>query len=166
MDDGRKLDAGKVFELHQRQIESVARRHALNQDDVPDIVQQVGMRLITGLSSFRGEAKLTSWLHTITRNTATDFYRRERRHKRLAERVANGDLEEPIEDPDQEVERSERHAALHDAIQQLRGRQRQAMVDVLTESDVLGDRRHGFQARQARQRLREILMRDPRIRRQ
>ena len=55
-------------------------------DTAEDICQEVLLRVIAGLPSFREEAKVTSWVHRIVYNTIGSHLRRECREKNARER--------------------------------------------------------------------------------
>lgn len=60
-----------------------AKRRTGDLDDAEDITQQVMVRMYRGLSSFRGESKLSSWLFRITAHEASGFFRERSRKKDL-----------------------------------------------------------------------------------
>lgn len=51
--------------------------HLTDADSADDLTQETYIKVIDGLSSFRGEAPVRSWLFTIARRTAVDHIRRE-----------------------------------------------------------------------------------------
>jgi RNA polymerase sigma-70 factor (ECF subfamily) len=53
-------------------------------DDAEDITQQVMLRLCSGLHTFRGESRFSSWLYRITANEASSFFRSEAIRQRLS----------------------------------------------------------------------------------
>lgn len=71
---------GRLFEAHRPFVESIARNHAPTRDDVPDVVQNVGVRMCQSLRGFRGDASITTWLYSVTVTTAIDLFRKERTH--------------------------------------------------------------------------------------
>lgn len=151
--------AAAVFEEHRRFIESVAARHSPSPDDVPDIVQSVGMLICTRLGGFRSEAAITTWLYRITVNEAIGEYRRQDRFSRLKDSVAS--VPDDISHPDDDLVRSERIGAVRDAIQSLPEGHRSLLGDILREPDVLpGSRQNRYRARR---QLREVLSSDPRL---
>lgn len=77
--DTEATQVGEVFDTHARFIEAVARRHSRAPQDVPDIVQSVGVQICRTLRGFRGDAGITTWLYRVTVNTAIDNWRLERR---------------------------------------------------------------------------------------
>lgn len=70
---------GQVFDAHHGFIEAVARRHTRSPQDVPDVVQTVGVQVCRRLSGFRGHAGITTWLYRVTVNAAIDAWRGEQR---------------------------------------------------------------------------------------
>lgn len=46
-----------------------------NQEDAEDILQNVFLRIHTGLSDLRDKQKLESWVYQIARNSIIDYYR-------------------------------------------------------------------------------------------
>jgi RNA polymerase sigma-70 factor, ECF subfamily len=54
-----------------------------NAEDAEDLTQEVFVRMYTGLSSFRAEASLSTWLFRIAGNLVIDKYRRTKNEKAL-----------------------------------------------------------------------------------
>lgn len=55
------------------------RRMVLNADDADDLLQNTFLKAWNSLENFRGEAKLSTWLHKIAINEAISFLEREKR---------------------------------------------------------------------------------------
>lgn len=53
-------------------------RFVVDRDDAEDVEQDVLINVARSIASFRGEARFTTWLHTVARNTAVDLLRRRR----------------------------------------------------------------------------------------
>jgi len=71
-----------------------ARRMTPFQEDAEDIVQESLLRAYRSLSEFRGEAKMSTWIQSIIRNTARDWLRRQRGRVVLSlEHIRNEDDE-------------------------------------------------------------------------
>jgi len=75
--------AGKCFEELMHRHTNMVRRRVLsilrNSSDADDVVQEVFFKAWRGLSNFRADASLRTWLTSIATNEALAFYRRERR---------------------------------------------------------------------------------------
>lgn len=173
LDDDQRARVADVFEQHRRFVENVARQHAPSPDDVPDIVQAVGMQVCRGLNGFRGESEIATWLFRVTVNTARDYYHKERRHFRAVEAVlAAAPDSDPIENPDETAIAGERLAALVHAVGQLRPMHRQAIHDrvrnqmgrpTVEQGEQVPEGTRKSRLFRARKRLKSILHEDPRF---
>jgi RNA polymerase sigma-70 factor (ECF subfamily) len=85
--DGKEstMTAADVFYAHAPQVYKVACSVLGNEADAEDVAQEVFLRLLRDLGSFRGEARLGSWLHRVTVNAALT-YRRKILRRREVER--------------------------------------------------------------------------------
>jgi RNA polymerase sigma-70 factor (ECF subfamily) len=93
----------------------------------------VFLRLYRGLDSFRGEAKLTTWLYRITLNVAQDEWKRRKKEQSntsfddpdagWAERIAGGDG-----DAERILSRRQSMAAVNDALGELSETERAVIV--------------------------------------
>lgn len=54
------------------------RRIVLNHDDADDVLQNTFIKTWQGLDSFKGDAKLSTWLSRIAINESIDFVRRQK----------------------------------------------------------------------------------------
>lgn len=61
--------------------------------DTEDLVQEVYLRAVRSMSSYRGDAPVLAWLMTIARRTCADEVRRRQRRRRLDERIRTQPLE-------------------------------------------------------------------------
>jgi RNA polymerase sigma-70 factor (ECF subfamily) len=152
---------GEVLQSHHRLIEAVAARYAPSRDHVPDIIQEVGIKVCLGLGNFRGESQIRTWLYRITMNESINYWRREQRQARAVEAISKFPMDEPVIDPDEAVQRRERVAALREAIQRLRPKQREAMRNQLQIPIVLSGSK--ATSNRARRTLRKLLTDDPRL---
>jgi len=135
----------EVFEdivfLFRDQVHATTWQLTRNADDSMDVAQEVFLRAYRSLSSFKGKARFSTWLHRIVLNTCIDYIRREKRHK--ANRVEQTDSttggNEQISDPGEResaVDPNQREAVYQRQIQkqvvaalaQLSGRQRDVFV--------------------------------------
>ena len=74
--DAAAFDA--IMKRYDRRLYRVARAVLRNDSDAEDVLQEAYMRAFTHLSSFRGKAKLATWLTRITLNEARGSLRRRR----------------------------------------------------------------------------------------
>ncbi len=68
-----------IYRLYGRACYNLALRLLGNAATAEDIVQEVFLKLMSMLRSFRGEAPFGAWLKRLTVNASIDFLRRERR---------------------------------------------------------------------------------------
>jgi len=54
-------------------------KHAINKDDVNDIIQDTFLKVKTNIDSLRNPAKVESWIFQIARNTMNDFFREKKK---------------------------------------------------------------------------------------
>ncbi len=55
----------------------------LGHDDVDDVVQEVMMRVYKGIKKFRGDSKLSTWIHRIAVNVCKDILEKRKRRKEV-----------------------------------------------------------------------------------
>jgi RNA polymerase sigma-70 factor (ECF subfamily) len=67
--------------LYERYLSSVYKRVIclVPEADVEDVTQEVFISLMKSLASFRGDAKLSTWLRTLTDRRIADYHRRRSR---------------------------------------------------------------------------------------
>ena len=90
----RAAFAGLV-ERHERRVYNLALRMTGREEDARDATQDAFLTVLRKLSSFRGEAAFTTWLHRVTVNTCYDLLRKRQRSP-LLER---GDEDLPALEP-------------------------------------------------------------------
>jgi RNA polymerase sigma-70 factor, ECF subfamily len=71
--------------------------HLTSWRDADDLTQDVFVRAIDALRSFRGDSSARTWLLAITRNACADHLRRTVRRRKLARRV--DERERSVDDP-------------------------------------------------------------------
>ncbi|HSK24368.1 MAG TPA: sigma-70 family RNA polymerase sigma factor [Egicoccus sp.] len=65
----------ELVQRYQRRLFAVCLRVLGSPSDAEDAVQETFVRLARGAASFRGDAKLSTWLYRIARNVCTDHVR-------------------------------------------------------------------------------------------
>ena len=64
---------------HERRVYNLAYRMLGREEDAKDATQDAFLSALRKLSTFRGQAAFTTWLHRVTVNTCYDLLRRRRR---------------------------------------------------------------------------------------
>jgi RNA polymerase sigma-70 factor (ECF subfamily) len=75
---GAEEALGELMRRHRRGVSSVVRRIVPCPADAEEVVQDVFVVVWKHAVRFRGEAKVTTWIHTIARNTAFSRLRQSR----------------------------------------------------------------------------------------
>jgi RNA polymerase sigma-70 factor (ECF subfamily) len=70
----KDVDFQTIYETYQPQISRYLTR-LVGAEDAEDVAQEVFAKLDRGLSSFRGESKLSTWVYRIATNAAVDRLR-------------------------------------------------------------------------------------------
>jgi RNA polymerase sigma-70 factor (ECF subfamily) len=78
--NGDRAAFAALVRAHQDEVYTLARRLVGDPHLASDVAQETLIRAWRALPNFRGEAKLSTWLHRITVNTAWSHRQRARRH--------------------------------------------------------------------------------------
>lgn len=123
----------EVVREHQDFVFRTLARLTGNGGHIEDLAQEVFLRLYRGLDSFRGDAKLTTWLYRITLNVAQDEWKRRKKEQAItsfddpdagwAERIAGGDG-----DAEQILSQRQAVAAVNNALGELSEAERAVIV--------------------------------------
>lgn len=70
---------------HRDYIHSVLRRYSEDDETARDLVQETFFQALRSLPEFRGDSKITTWLHSIAKNVALTRHRENKRHSYLEE---------------------------------------------------------------------------------
>ncbi|MBD5177873.1 MAG: RNA polymerase sigma factor [Bacteroidales bacterium] len=70
----------EVIEAYSEQLYWQIRRMVQNHDDADDVLQNTFLKAWSNIENFRGEAKLSTWLHKIAINESLSFLEREKKH--------------------------------------------------------------------------------------
>lgn len=101
-----------------------------DEDEIKNLTQETFLQAILNIESFRGESKVSTWLCSIAINLARAYLRKSKRYDVLAEE----DIESLVPsfgilghsremyaawDPERSIEKNERIAAVHGALDQM-----------------------------------------------
>jgi RNA polymerase sigma-70 factor (ECF subfamily) len=113
---------------HQHRVFGVALRMLGSRAEAEEAAQEVFLRAHQAIAGFRGDAKLSTWLYAITSRLCLNrLASGERRLLREGEETL-ARLPSGHASPADELERSERDAALHRAIAELSDERRMVIV--------------------------------------
>lgn len=105
-----------VYE-HQALIIRVCDIYCNSQPDKDDLFQEIVVNLWKGLSAFKNEAKLSTWIYRVSLNTAISKYKKAKKNQLL---YTDQIPEATSGDADQETENSLRINALYKGIDKLK----------------------------------------------
>lgn len=74
--EGDELAARTLYERYAPRVYAVVRRIAGDDDRADDYAQEAWIRVFRALPSFRGESRLSTWLHRVAVNAALQALRR------------------------------------------------------------------------------------------
>jgi RNA polymerase sigma factor (sigma-70 family) len=74
--DGSREALERLVLRHQAWIYNIALRMVFNPDDAEEVTQEVLLKAITRLDSFKGESRFRTWLYRITANHVLNMKRR------------------------------------------------------------------------------------------
>ena len=121
-DETRTFD--DLVRTHRGRVYGLCYRYAGNRADAEDLAQEVFLRAYRGLSGFRGEASLSTWVYRIAVNVCLNWV--SSRKRRVEELPA--DLVDPGPSPMERLGRKEASAAVLTAVARLPERQRMTLV--------------------------------------
>lgn len=113
----------------ERQVYYLCLRMMGNREDAQDCAQEAMLKAFRAFPTFRGEAKISTWLYTIASRCCTDELRK-RREPLSLEQLRDEGYEPESEEPSVylRLEWSERKRLLEAALSELPWDQRQAVV--------------------------------------
>ena len=110
--EGDARVVGEVYAQHRHDVARLVYRMLGAHADVEDVIQEVFFQVFRSLKKFRGNSKLSTWLHRLTVNVVLMYRRAARSRPVYAEELPDDATEDVLQLlPDEEVERRARVAA-------------------------------------------------------
>ena len=112
-----EAEFGKLIYDNQELIIKVCSIYCHNQHDIDDLFQDIAINLWKGLSSFKGNSKLSTWIYRVSINTAISKFRKKRKLK-----FVGFDNVTELKDTyvqEQEMDKENRIKALYSGIERL-----------------------------------------------
>lgn len=116
---------------HMRAIYAFALNLTRNPEDAEDLTQETFVRCFTKAHTYKpGKVKVTTWLHTLTRNLAIDAFRRRRWTLESESEEFGGCLDNLADErsPDSHLEAEDREGMFRSCLGRLPERQRTALL--------------------------------------
>ena len=130
----------ELMEAYQHRVYNTVLSLLQHKQDAEDITQEVFLQVFKSVHSFRGEAKLSTWIYRIALSKVTEFERRRKAKKRIQAimQIWGGAEEQAAEIPDFDhpgilLQQKEQAQLLFKAIRQLPENQRQAFILIKAE---------------------------------
>ena len=125
--DGDLTPAGEIFDRYSARIYNFAYRFLKSGEAAEDATQEVFVKMIRYAKQFHGDAKLSTWLFSITANHCRDQLRKaDNRTKESEETLltlpATGDA------PDRAMEKKQNQIRVQKALELLTPEQREAII--------------------------------------
>lgn len=124
---------GDLVDKHQRMVYGIVSRMIYKRDEVDDIVQDIFVSAWRAIGGFKGNAKFSTWLHTITVNTTIKRLKSMKKETRLSfddkdTGLADVAAADESESPLANLQRNERSRAIKTAIESLPEKQKLVIV--------------------------------------
>jgi RNA polymerase sigma-70 factor, ECF subfamily len=116
---------GELFAAHQRRVTCLALHVLRDEASALDVAQDVLLRAFEELPHWRGEARLSTWLHRTALHVCSEYIRAEGRQRRNLARVSEIGA---MPSPERSVLKGEVKAAIARAMERLPPRQRAVFV--------------------------------------
>jgi RNA polymerase sigma-70 factor (ECF subfamily) len=154
-----------LINQHQGLIHKVCIMYEQDPDGRNDLFQEIVLQLWKSFATFRGEAKITTWMYRIALNTAISGYRRQTRHIKTEDlKDAHFNISENRGD-----EQEEEFQKLQVAIRQLSEIERAMIMMALEEipyeeiAETIGITQNNVRVRmnRIREKLRKIMSTQP-----
>jgi RNA polymerase sigma-70 factor (ECF subfamily) len=120
--------AAEIYDRYSSRIYNFAYRFLRNSEAAEDATQEVFVKMLKHANQFHGDAKLSTWLFSITANWCRDYLRKADNKAKEAEDVLLT-LPAPSElSPDRNLERREDERRIQNALGALTPEQREAIL--------------------------------------
>src|SRR6266571_7301449 len=120
--------ASEIYDRYSTRIYNFAYRFLKNSEAAEDATQEVFVKMLKHANQFHGDAKLSTWLFSITANWCRDYLRKADNRAKEAEEVLYT-LPAPSElAPDRNLERRQDEQRIQKALSALTPEQREAIL--------------------------------------
>src|SRR5437588_355217 len=120
--------ASEIYDRYSGRIYNFALRFLKNAEAAEDATQEVFVKMMKHANQFQGDAKLSTWLFSITANWCRDYLRKADNKSKETEDVLVTLPAPSNQSPDRTLERRENEALIKRALQALTPEQREAIL--------------------------------------
>ncbi|ALC84625.1 RNA polymerase subunit sigma [Bacillus sp. FJAT-22090] len=115
---GDKAAYTALIQKHHRTVEKFAFQCGVKVNDIPDVTQEVFVKLYRFLHQFKRE-RFTTWLYKITLNATRDYYRKETKEIEKEKKLNHHNMNISTKSTEDRILLFEEDKELHQAIQSL-----------------------------------------------
>lgn len=119
--------ASEIYDRYSGRIYNFAFRFLRNAEAAEDAVQEVFVKMLKHANQFHGDAKLSTWLFSITANWCRDYLRKADNKVKESDDVLVT-LPSPGDSPERTLERRENEKLVRRALESLTAEQREAIL--------------------------------------
>ena len=83
-----------VVDTYSHIIYKICYVYAVDEDNLKDLYQETVINLWKGYASFRGTAKISSWIYRVGINTCISYYRQDRKYRNKVDLAKAGEVYE------------------------------------------------------------------------
>ena len=115
-----------LFSRYQSQVVNIAYSMLSDREDAFDAAQEVFVRVYKNIESFKGQSSFATWLYRITSNVCSDILRKRQRDtnvislNQFTDENKDIDIKDDSPTVEENMELSERQAAVRGAINELK----------------------------------------------
>ena len=120
--------ASEIYDRYSGRIYNFALRFLKNAEAAEDATQEVFVKMMRHANQFQGDAKLSTWLFSITANWCRDYLRKADNKAKETEEVLVTLPAPSDQSPDRSLEQRENEALIKRALQALTPEQREAIL--------------------------------------
>jgi RNA polymerase sigma factor (sigma-70 family) len=125
---GDHSPASEIYDRYAGRIYNFALRFLKSPEAAEDAMQEVFVKMMRHASQFQGDAKLSTWLFSITANWCRDYLRKSDNKPKETEDVLVSLPASADTAPDRSFERRENELLIQRALQALTAEQREAIL--------------------------------------
>jgi RNA polymerase sigma factor (sigma-70 family) len=125
---GDHSPASEIYDRYSRRIYNFAYRFLRNSELAEDAMQEVFFKMLKNANQFHGDAKLSTWLFSITANWCRDYMRKIEHRRKEPESVLATIPASSEGAPDRILEKRRIEARIQSAMEVLNDDQREAIL--------------------------------------
>lgn len=124
----------KIIELYEKKVFSIIYHMTKNESDIPDIAQEVFIKIYKNLSKFKKQSSLYTWIYRITVNVCIDEMKKKKKVIYLNDTIKTEDGEYEVQIADdgksleETIEEKETRIKLKNYIKELPEKQRIILI--------------------------------------